>query len=133
MEFLGRHNIVARNINISFQNCKTEKLSQASLCRRPKLVSDLVQSSNNIALHRDTKDASTAEFLSFFLSLLCFLFFLLVRLFLLLFLHLCLFLFSFVYEETMKTKYKRFKLSFPPINAATKSGGGKKILFSVTL
>ena len=64
---LGRHNMVARNIKISIQNCKTEKQSQASLYHRPKLISDLVQANNNIALHRGTKDASTSEFLSFFL------------------------------------------------------------------
>ena len=75
--------MVARNINISIQNCKTDKQSQASLCHRPKLVSDLVQASNNITLHKDTKDASTSEFLSFLWSLS--LFFVLVRLFCFLF------------------------------------------------
>ena len=57
-------------------------MSQASLCRRPKLVSDLVQVSNNITQHQDSKDASTSEFffsfffLAFFLFLFSFLLFL---------------------------------------------------------
>ena len=37
--------MITRNIKILIQNCKTEKQSQASLCRRPKLVLDLVQAS----------------------------------------------------------------------------------------
>ena len=59
---LGRHNMVARNCNISIQNCKTENYSQASLCCRPKLVSDLVQASNGYNFGRDSKDASTSDF-----------------------------------------------------------------------
>ena len=60
--------MVARNINISIQNCKTEKQSQDSLCRRPKLVLDLVQMSNESNLHKDSKDASYSEF---FFSIFC--------------------------------------------------------------
>ena len=54
--------MVARNINYSIQNCKTEKQSQDSLCRKPKLVLDLVQMSNECYLHKDSKDASYSEF-----------------------------------------------------------------------
>ena len=76
--------MVARNINISIQNYKTEKQSQDSLCRRPKLVLDLVQTSNECYLHKDSNDASYSEFFfqsfvlsfSFFLGAAFFLFFL---------------------------------------------------------
>ena len=57
--------MVARNINISIQNCKTEDQSQASLFCWPKLVSDLVQASNGYNFGRDSKDASTSEFFFF--------------------------------------------------------------------
>ena len=73
---LGSHNMVARNINISIQNCKTEDQSQTSLCCQPKLVSDLVQASNGYNFGRDSKDASTSNFSSssfhlFFFTILC--------------------------------------------------------------
>ena len=68
--------MVAKNIKNSIQNCKNEKLSQANPCRRPKLISVLVQATNNITLHRDTKDARTSKFLSFFLFFVLSLFFL---------------------------------------------------------
>ena len=90
---LGRHNMVARNINISIQNCKTENYSQASLCCRPKLVSDLVQASNGYNFERDSKDARTSEFFSS-----SFLFFFLVRLFILFFAPLCLFSFIIIFN-----------------------------------
>ena len=64
--------MVVRNIKKSIQNYKTEKQSQDSLCRRPKLVLDLVQMSNESNLHKDSKDASYSEFsfnLLFFFSL----------------------------------------------------------------
>jgi len=56
------YNMVAMNIKNLIQNCKTKKWSQDSLCRRPKLILDLVQTSNGYNLHKDSKDASCFEF-----------------------------------------------------------------------
>ena len=75
---MGRLNMIARNINNSIQNCKTENQSQASLCCQSKLVSDLVQASNGYNFGRDS-DASTSDFFPFFLFF--FYYSLLVRLF----------------------------------------------------
>ena len=60
------YNMVAMNIKNLIQNCKTKKWSQDSLCRRPKLVLDLVQMSNECYLHKDSKDASYSEFFQSF-------------------------------------------------------------------
>lgn len=58
---LDRHNIWQQGLAIvQFRNCKTEKQSQASLCRRPKLVSNLVQASRNPTQLKNSKDASTS-------------------------------------------------------------------------